>query len=361
MVERLIFHIGDRKSGTTSIQSALLRRIWECPTVRLIYPATFNHTGLAKAFLPKERARKPEALENRFTRVAEDIAKDPDADVAVISAEAFEDTDPQDLTAAIATHMPQWADRAEVIAYVRPHAERVVSSWAQQVKMGLTSGTLEEFHTGTLSRGRFFYAPRFGRWRDAFGDRFTLRPMVRSDLRKGDVVADFLHFALGGADYTLQGEPLRNTALSLGDLALLHRVQTGMGPNPDRERIFHDIGDHLAAYLSGTPAKTPAGAGAARARMHRALAEQTAADYREDAQTLDAEFFDGTPMADALAAAVAAAPDPAQALADQHGLSDDGLRAVTALSDMLGRMASHQPLELHRHMRRRKVKRTRTS
>ena len=145
--------------------------------------------------------------------------------MAVISSEEFEDIDPVVLKAAVQTFMPEFADTARYIAYVRPHADRIASSFAERVKQGMFSGSLEDLHRQSSAGTRFKYVQRFQKWRKSCGDAFELRPLIRDVLYRNDVVADFLQFALQTEDFSLSGTPDSNQSLSLENLAIVRLLQ----------------------------------------------------------------------------------------------------------------------------------------
>jgi hypothetical protein len=340
MVKSLVFHLGDPKTGTTSIQETLATGNWRCDGLRLLYPARINHLPLAKSLYdPAERAH----ADQRFARLAAQIAAS-EADVAVISAELFEHVNPLDLLGAIRSHLPRYEHDLRLIAYVRPHADRLVSAWAERVKQGFFTGTLEELHAATLKTGHFLYAPRFDRWREVFGDRFELRPMIRDRLREGDVVRDFLDYVFEGRPFALIEEPGSNESLSLQDLAQLREFHLAVRGRPELARARKTIGWNFARILGASPRP-----GGIRPRLHESLAERVIADYARDAATLDAEHFDGTPMTDALHAALArAVPAPQSILAEDH-FAPDALRMLRAWVALAALMLEHEPDALPPH------------
>ena len=64
MVQQLVFHIGDCKTGTTSVQAVLAQDAWKGGS--LCYPARVNHIPVAKT-LTAESERPFEA--KRFSSV----------------------------------------------------------------------------------------------------------------------------------------------------------------------------------------------------------------------------------------------------------------------------------------------------
>jgi len=335
MVGELVFHLGDCKTGTTSIQAVLAGRAWRADRGEITYPTRFNHIPLAKTLsVPKERPLE----EKRFTKAREALDAS-DAAYGVISAEHFEFVDPEKVHAAIHRHLPDYVDRLRLVAYVRPHADRFLSTFAERSKKGVFGGSLEEFHAESAQAGLLVYAPRFEKWRALFGDRFTLRPFIRDQLYRGDVVQDFFHYLFGSEGFEITRETDRNESLSVEDIAMMRaihrrirRQSKGLGP---AQQAF---GWYMSNFLGATPSP-----GGTKPRLHRALAERIVETYRADAEALDAEFFEGTPMADALAAAPGKAVDAAQSfeLKDYFGPAER--RRVRVWADFVLRLMESDP------------------
>lgn len=142
MVKSIVFHLGGPKTGSTSIQETLAAGNWDCKDVSLLYPANVHHIALAKTLRPNA---PNEVRDKQFKKIAARI-ETSNKDIAVISAEYFERADPVALKAAVEKYMPQYAKTARYISYVRPHADRLVSAFAERVKAGTHHGTLEELH-----------------------------------------------------------------------------------------------------------------------------------------------------------------------------------------------------------------------
>lgn len=348
---RVVFHLGDHKTGSTAIQSTLASGGWSCADVRLFYPQAerISHLLLAKS-LNEAGAKRYRA--GRFREVLAEIAASG-ADVAVISAEQFEGTDPVALRQAIVDYMPGCLETARFVAYVRPHAERILSSFSEVSKLGHFDGSLATHHKRTLAKGRFRYAKRFQRWRDTFGGAFALRPMIRDQLFQRDVVADFLHMALDGAAFEIETTPQRNEALSLEDLLIVRQFHTRMGEFRNTANLSMMMGISLGHRMADHPA-----AQATKMQLPRDLAERIAAVYAKDAAALDAAFFTGTPMSDALRAAPLNAVEPAQSLRIEDHFSGSERRLVdilsTLIADILRVMPDDWPSE-YREANRRSV------
>ena len=81
----LVLHIGDPKTGSSSIQQALFQRKVQCEAVSLDYPAKLNAIQLANCM---RRQGQRSYLDARFKEAAAWLNASQ-ADVAVLSAEQF--------------------------------------------------------------------------------------------------------------------------------------------------------------------------------------------------------------------------------------------------------------------------------
>ena len=259
---QVVFDLGDRKTGSTSIQNVLRAGAWRCASKTLAYPygQGVHHIPLARTLTdPPRFEERPKRFEDFDVRI-----DGSGADVAVISAEQFETADPADLHAAIEAHMPRCGEGARCIAYVRPHADRILSGAAERIKSGGLLGDLEQMHARALTSRILDYTPRFKRWRAVFGDRFELRPMIRDRLVDRDVVRDFFTAALGVDDFEILAQAEINTSLSLKDLVMVrefwrHARRTGR----DLSAVKHSMGWAMGALLALEPA-----ADRTRLRLH---------------------------------------------------------------------------------------------
>lgn len=339
MIEELVLHVGDCKTGTTSVQLTLAEAGWAAEGRSIEYPTRVNHIPLAKSMHMETEKR---FLKPRITRVRSAF-QSSEAEIGVISAEDFEFTDPQVLADALQQYMPAISKNMRLIAYVRPHAERLVSGFSERAKKGNFFGSLDGMHKRMEAQGLLYYAPRFEKWRAVFGDRFTLRPMIRAELHKNDVVEDFLRFVFRSDDFEITRTDSSNTSLSLEDLAMMRVIQkrirkkTGLGKK-DIVLAQQALGWNIAPML----AATPAGA-STKIQLHRSLAEDVAKTYAEDAARLDEAFFEGTPMTDALAKAVDRALDEPQLVRPDQHLSPEEIRRLRVLGDFLTRIMEADP------------------
>ena len=343
---KLVFHLGDMKTGSTAIQTVLMSKSWACDSVKLHYPSggRASHIILASCLQSNPPGVR---LDSEMNAILDELAH-ASADVAVISAEQFEKVDPKVLLAAIETYMPNMVADARFIAYVRPHADRIPSGYAERVKIGNFLGTMTEFEAAQYQRETVMYTPRFQAWRDTFEDAFELRPMIREQLYRQDVVADFLQFALQTDDFTIAEVPDTNESLSLENLSILRHLQTRIAAGHRRTQTYQGI---LGRSLSRQMNKSAFRDGT-KIRLHKDLAKLIRVQYASDAAALDAAFFKGTPMTDALDASVSKAVDTEQMVRIEDHFTPREQFLISTLIDQSVALVHSNPDQLLSKLRR---------
>lgn len=317
MTTELICHLGDFRTGSTAIQSVLRGRAEE---FGLFWPDGANHVVLAQSLADAG------ARDHHWRALARAMAGQPRT---VISAEHFEFADPDHLARALETCLPEVSVR--LVAYVRPHGPALLARFAESVKIGNFDGTPEAYLDWPQTRWRLSYAARFGRWRAAFGDRFTLALYDRSAFPGGSVVRDFLSRVTGIDPGEVQ-VPQGNPTPGLADLALARAFHHAIGDLPEEARPARwTLGRHLGRLIAALPRPDiPLVA-------DRALAARIADRFGADARALDAEFFaPATPMADALDRLAQEAPELPQSFDPADHLSEDALRLAALWGQMIG-------------------------
>jgi hypothetical protein len=352
----LLFHIGHHKTGSTTIQNALATGRVAVKGKTILYPCAMAHNYLRKQFdnylasgkLPKGDARFPNLYEISQRLQNESF------DVAVLSGEEFEEAKPDDVQKVLAKLMLPHVTDHKVICYVRPHAGRIMSSYAEQIKIGLEMGNPEAFFEKCRASGRFHYHTKLVKWAATFGEYFKLRPLIRSELAGGSVLQDFIETGLG-ADFpaSISDAETANESLCLEDLLLIKLVQVALATRDFKLR--HDMGWQIAPALAA--AARPAGAGT-QLMLHKALAERIRITYREDALNIDRQFFHGKPLLRTeLDRAVDEALPEEQSLEPRDHFSPETLRAVSVLCDQINQLLDHQAGSWHDFLIERRIAR----
>lgn len=290
---QLILHIGDPKTGTSSIQSAMRDKLVKCDSLSIASWRQPNATQLARTFTKKAVAKNRDLY---FSEVNEWL-HECEADKAIISSENFYDADPDILYQTLLKNCPDHVTEMRVVAYVRPHLSRALAAFSQRVKMGGNTNGFEMFRARVL-QGQALdlnYTSRFSCWRNRFGSLFTLRPYIRDELHGQDVVQDFFTLVLDNAPFTLAKPSQANTGMSVRGLSGLLLVQRFM------KRAGLKI--ILRGVVGGTIANRFYSRGAVsgeQPRLDRTTAEALADLCKDDARMLDQTFFDRPLMQTAL-------------------------------------------------------------
>lgn len=348
---RLVFHLGDFKTGTTVLQHWLAQG--DGP---FMVPPGVPHVDLVHSL------NRPPAQPDTFAPVVEMLRAAPPGRTVVVSAEHFEFADPARLKEAIARHLAPWRDQIGLIAYVRPHLPALLSRYSESTKIGSFDGTLRAFLDWPQTVRRMTYAPRFARWRETFGGAFSLRLHDRDRLTGGDIRRDFTQVVTGRDPGEVSGgmsgpAGSANDQLGVRHLALaraLHRAirralmqTTGpVAPGSSAEAAQWTLGRHLGRMLAGGPVDT-----GPPLRADTLLAEAVAARFGADAAALDAAFFapreNGSdtaqtgPVAAHLAQARAQAPATAPQPDPETLLSDETRATLILWGTMLAHPLSH--------------------
>lgn len=331
----LLIHIGDHKTGSTTIQNAFATSCVQIDGEVPCYPGRLNHNFL------------PSALNNRYK--AKGLKKDVRSRVvlnklgqslklastkhSLISGEMLERTPPVLLKRFVDEYVGSAYDEVRVIAYVRPHAERLLSGYAEATKIGASQKSLQAFCDRAAKEERLQYARRFQAWRDTFGDQFTLRPMIRSALTNGLLLDDFIIHGFGTEEFTITPFNDDNKSLNLEDLMLLKALQSRIADHPKTTR--HTFGREVVRHLE----RQPAAAKSEKLRLNVELAQKISTHYADDAREVDAAFFDGAPLlTNALQAAVEKANPSMTSTDPADHFSDAEMRHVHALGDTINMM-----------------------
>jgi len=343
MVKELIVHLGDTKTGSTSIQQALVQQAYDIRGTSICYPAHPNHNVLVRTLLDKRRMQEQD---DRFQSVYKKLSASS-ADVGVISAEHFQFADPEVFAKVARLHWPDLHADMRLITYIRPHHEKLLSSFSERVKLGQAPKDFNAFADDVFAGKLLDYLPRLQAWREVFGERFEVRPFVHKELYQQDVVADFFRYLLGHEDFSIPKHNVSNGSLTLPQLALLRllhrrltdiRVARGQEKSPEifeaRSALGRTVSEHIGAQNLG--------AEGAKLCLPATLVGQIQDRYRADSKALDREFFSGSPMTAALDACGAKATTERQSLKAADYFTPETLASFRAMVDILAKMLLDQ-------------------
>lgn len=343
MINELVIHLGDTKTGSTSIQKALLNKACDAPGKTIKYPTINNHIGMAKTLGHKRLHDRRPVLFNKVYKAF----RASDADYGVISAEHFQYINPETLHQAIDTYWPALKDRLRLVAYVRPHSDKVLSEFSERVKLGTVMESLDDFSKFMFDVKWMDYTSRFKHWKDVFGERFELRPFVRDRLYQSDVVTDFYKFVFQSESFELQGGVSANTSLTLSQLALLREMHRnvkkmfGSRDDPGLNEVESALGRFVADHIQANGL----GRDSSKLRLPTSLVNRFKDRFAADAEALDKAFFDGSPMSDALENIHLKAIDTDQSLEAADYFSPDVINSVQIFANVLTGLLLKDPLQ----------------
>lgn len=337
MPEKLIIHLGDCKAGSTSIQTILFRKAWKSQRHSIIYPMSFNHIRLVKSLSTKSLLASSPGL---FAKVNQRLSKSS-ASIGILSAENFEFIDPHLLFDAINTYLPDFKDNFQLIAYIRPHAERLLASYSERVKKGGFRDSLENFTDFFEEKKFLFYAPRIDRWKKVFGDRYHVKPMKATYLKEKDVVHDFFSFALGDDDYQFTEPTRHNESVSVQDLAVFQYFHKKIRERDNHKQLapsYARLGSHLSMIMAEMPV-----AQAKKLQLHQTLVQKIISTYERDAEQLDCLYFKDSVLQSSLHASLEKAIDTPQSLAIEDYCKPETIRMIDCWIEMSYRLIKSDP------------------
>lgn len=304
--------------------------------------------SLAKVLKPAET----EQLETGYGEVRNWL-KGLDTEHAVISSEYFSACNPARLQETLSNQVPDHADSARIIAYVRPHHSRFLAAYIQRIKTGVLFADIETFWKKISTERTLLYARRFGDWRATFDDRFTLRPFLRPELRKQDAVIDFVSELLGEqTPFTLSAPIETNVSVPLHTLAGIRMMQ--------KRFRKAGIGSFGCALMGNAMANhfLPLGAlDGEKPSLDRAIAQALTDRFRNDAAELDGMFFDKPLMQQSLETAITKVVEEPIDLNPSRYFEPEHKAQIAALSDEIATLFRQKPelWSLHHRMRKRQI------
>lgn len=329
----LILHIGDHKTGSTTLQNAFATKKVFLEGAQIFYPAILNHNYLLGAFKAEAENQTsffvPRSGRPDLATLRAQIAA-TDADYVLISGEQFENMEAEAFKRVTDRWFAGVVDRVRVVAYARPHAQRFVSNFTELVKIGAVEGDLNDYLERILETGRYHFSARFSQWRAAYGEDFILRPMIRDELYNGSVIDDFVHTAFDGASFRLGKFEIDNQSTSLLELMFLKFIQARF--DQGQKFVRHTMAREIVRYLDTFDGEGKRN----KLLLHKTLAADIRAIYWNDACAMDNDFFHGKELfQNALQEAYEAATPLAISLNPEDYFNPEDLRYLTVLREIL--------------------------
>lgn len=328
----LILHIGQSKTGTSSIQRVLGARREALAKLGVCYPLSpgwANHGLLPASLVPVERlghfhpnvweGMAPAARLARFRAAFEREMEALPAStrLVLISAEQMSGLlDSEAAVAALREMLARWTGRARVVMYLRRQDSHFASGYTQALRVGHVGPPVLP-QAGPEQRRDYDYFAILDLWARIFGEAAVIpRIFEPESLLNRDVVDDFL--ALCGIPLDVpKDDPDRQSNLSLtpGGIELVRAMAEVMGGTPGgldgASPLWRRFVQAANEHLPGRGWKpVPAEAAAFLARFAETN-EKVRRRWFPDRPSL----FAGAPAGGAAAASVAPPIDRAAALA----------------------------------------------
>jgi hypothetical protein len=281
----LILHIGQSKTGTSSIQRVLGARREKLAQIGVLYPLSpgwANHGLLPASLVPVAElghfnpavwdGMAPAARLARFRREfsAELAAMPATARLLLISAEQMAGLlDTEARIAGLRDLLAPHVGAVRVVMYLRRQDSHYASGYTQALRVGEVGPPVLP-KAGPEKRTDYDYAALLDRWARVFGEAAIVpRVFERDSLKNGDVVDDFM--ALCGIALDVpKDDPDRRSNLSLtpGGIDLVRAMAAHLGAAMDggsvRWRRFVQAANDALRGPGWRPSATEAAAFLAR-------------------------------------------------------------------------------------------------
>lgn len=195
-MKQLILHVGLHKTGTSSIQSFLMKNI---ETLREHGIAVYTRKGKAGVhWVPAMiKNKQPQQVKMVADFVRSELAKD-NVNQVILSSENFTQT--KQANYPMITSLLPANTQLVIVIYLRRQDLLKQSVYSQMVKQGTFSGTINEDNHYNLDLYK-----QCTKWKAITND-IRVRVVERSQLFEGDLLKDFVHTI--GLDWNERFKPL---------------------------------------------------------------------------------------------------------------------------------------------------------
>ncbi|MEQ8653064.1 MAG: hypothetical protein RIC87_11430 [Kiloniellales bacterium] len=284
MVKSLIVHVGDAKTGSTTLQDVLFNTLYKCQDLSIIYTKKKNMNKLGHHLVQQSLYSDDRIVEE--WRATGDYFNRRDSDVGVISGESLSPVDPGRLKSILYRLFDINKKSLKIVCYIRPHCDALISRYSQHIKTGQFTGSISQYYD--ISKQRLRYEARLQQWKSTFGDSFSVYMFERGALFDEDIVKDFFRRAIGSNSFVLDGVTYKNLSLNLKQLSLCkYYYENLIGPclkKTRRLRLYPKPYLKIDEVLA--PAQMHGGYGE-KVRIHRSLWQRMRVDLADDAENVD--------------------------------------------------------------------------
>lgn len=291
---QIVLHIGDHKTGSTSIQKAMAQLVDNTGGVQYCVSGRGNriaHHNLVWAIKNKGRHK---AELGGWKKLGKEISASS-ADKCVVSSEAFEFVSPAKVLNKSSSILDGNVFR--IIVYVRPHFSRMLSGYLQQAKTGQIRESLDDFVKRRSEKKSFMMAQRLARWCEVFGrENIIVRPFIRSLLEKNDVLSDFsVHGLQKDADFLTSAVDTKsvNVSPSMDVVRVIYKCAEYLGTDKNKE-LARVCEEYVYSPLRSRLADIYPVESGGKPRFSSETIDYIKDFYLEDAVALDQQYFPGS-------------------------------------------------------------------
>ena len=247
MSQSFVLHIGRHKCGTTSLQRFLSKNTEELTRRGYYYPRSARddvdgaHHDIPRYLANRTRVNADTAvLQLQQTRYEDLLQEINDVDIPVLlSSEGFQKVNPLELPEIFVR------GSTRIIIYIREQVDYLAASYSQEVHEGRATRSYQSY-AGSFSPD---YAKFLEPWEERFGEQnITVRIFGKSDLKNGDVVADFMDALKIGENAGLSYPEMPSNPSIGGNLLYFKRLLNQTSISDELLRQTHGVWSGLALH-----------------------------------------------------------------------------------------------------------------
>jgi hypothetical protein len=189
---QIVFHIGQQKTASSTIQTFLAHNRTELAARKVLYPRAFGET---KATLISDFVTDAPRLADTSATIRANLTREFAGDFAkaIISNENLITSKRGAIPGRLKETFAPYATSWRVLCYVRRPDEHIVSQYQQKVRGGYV-GTFDQFFDHQLNSQYYGYAHWLDRWAEIFGEGVVEARVFHRKTLQGSPVDDFVQW-----------------------------------------------------------------------------------------------------------------------------------------------------------------------